>query len=56
MKDESDRLGQHWIQGLYQEYRRRRRSERRLVTGVQTAILVFLFGLWEIAGRVKWID
>ncbi|AET60731.1 ABC transporter permease [Paenibacillus terrae] len=56
MKGEADRLGQHWIQGLYQEYRLRRRSERRLVTGVQTAILVFLFVLWEIAGRMKWID
>ncbi|MGM1020436.1 MAG: ABC transporter permease [Bacillota bacterium] len=56
MKGEGDRLGERWIQGLYQEYQRSRRSERRLVTGVQTAILVFLFVLWEVAGRMKWID
>ncbi|WP_068499739.1 ABC transporter permease [Paenibacillus kribbensis] len=56
MRDEEDRLEQRWIQELHQKYRLDRRSQRRLVTGVQTAILLLLFVLWEIAGRMKWID
>ncbi|AIW40345.1 MULTISPECIES: ABC transporter permease [Paenibacillus] len=56
MKDEADQLEQRWIQGLHQAYLRSRRSQRWLVTGVQTAILLLLFVLWEIAGRLKWID
>ncbi|AHM66430.1 ABC transporter permease [Paenibacillus polymyxa] len=56
MKNEADQLEQRWIQGLHQTYLRNRRLQKWLVTGVQTAILLLLFVLWEIAGRLKWID
>lgn len=57
MKDELQRITRStWIEHLHQEYKRRKQIDKRRVLSVQTGILVLLFLLWEVAGRLKWID
>jgi len=44
------------IQDLHRAHLLRKRKLGRKVLGTQLLILFALFGLWEIAGRNKWID
>jgi len=41
---------------IYRDYLMKGARTRRLVLSAQLAILVLFLGLWEIAGRYKWID
>lgn len=41
---------------IYQEYRRKLRKETSYVRLTQLLVLIGFFGLWEIAGRLRWID
>ncbi|RUT35983.1 ABC transporter permease [Paenibacillus zeisoli] len=45
-----------WLQSLYRDYQHRKRRSRRVVLFTQLSILLSLILLWEIAGRLKWID
>lgn len=44
------------MDGLYGRYKAKTRQIRGLAALTQLAILVLSLGLWEIAGRSKWID
>jgi NitT/TauT family transport system permease protein len=41
---------------IYKRYKKNKRKEKTLVILTQMAILISFFGLWEMAGRMKWID
>lgn len=41
---------------IYKEYRLQQRKRNRLIRLTQLLILLFSFGLWELAGRLRWID
>ncbi|WP_442604016.1 ABC transporter permease [Paenibacillus sp. KN14-4R] len=41
---------------LYQQFMKARRTQRTQVRIVQLVILFVMLGLWEVAGRLKWID
>lgn len=41
---------------IYRDYLMKGARTRRLVLSAQLAILILFLGLWEIAGRYKWID
>ncbi|WP_374954617.1 ABC transporter permease, partial [Paenibacillus sp. AR247] len=41
---------------MHTAHLRRQRKLRAQVLSVQMAILVLFFALWEVAGRLKWID
>lgn len=45
-----------WISEELVVFRRKKKREKRLVTAVQLVILLVLVGLWELAGRLGWID
>ncbi|WP_223066282.1 ABC transporter permease [Paenibacillus caui] len=45
-----------WVQREYANVRRRKKRVSLLVHGVQALILIVLIGLWELAGRLRWID
>lgn len=46
-----------WLpEQIYKEYRSRQRKRNRLIRLTQLLILLVSFGLWELAGRLKWID
>lgn len=45
-----------WLQGIHERHMRQKRKIKNRVIMVQTALLVLFFALWEIAGRLKWID
>lgn len=45
-----------WLHSLYQDYQHRKRRSRRVVLFTQLSILFSLILLWEIAGRLKWLD
>lgn len=44
------------VQQTYAAYRNRERRFRAHVSVTQLCILVLMIGLWELAGRLKWID
>ncbi|RAP77493.1 ABC transporter permease [Paenibacillus montanisoli] len=41
---------------IYAAFKRARNKEKLIVHLTQALLLVFLLGLWEYAGRAKWID
>jgi NitT/TauT family transport system permease protein len=41
---------------IHQQYLRQQNKETRFVYWTQLAILLFSLGLWEVAGRLKWVD
>lgn len=43
-------------QQIHEKYVSQRKKERRQVRWTQLAILLISMGLWETAGRLKWID
>lgn len=43
-------------ESIYREHRNRNRRTTAAVITTQIAILVLFIGLWELAGRFKWID
>lgn len=43
-------------QQIYREYKERQSKRNRLIRMTQLLILAACFGLWELAGRLKWID
>lgn len=45
-----------WLQEKWQLHRKRKRRMSNYVVGVQALILVLFVGLWELAGRLRWID
>lgn len=45
-----------WVQSIYREYQARKRRQGRVVLATQLAILLSLILLWELAGRLKWLD
>ncbi|MWC28158.1 ABC transporter permease subunit [Paenibacillus sp. MMS18-CY102] len=45
-----------WMKPLYAEHQKRARRRTAAVFVVRTVILVLFIGLWEAAGRNKWID
>lgn len=47
---------QDGVRSLFQQHVQRKKRLRRVVIGTQLIILVAFFALWEIAGRLKWID
>lgn len=44
------------LQSIYQSHRKRFKKKQKLVLSVQIVILIAFFAMWEIAGRLKWID
>ncbi|WIV17864.1 ABC transporter permease [Paenibacillus polygoni] len=48
--------GQDWLTQIHSQYSRKRKSLRRKVSLTQIGILIMMFLLWEVAGRMKWID
>lgn len=49
-------LSEDGIQALHAAHLKRQKRQRLQVFSVQIAILLLFFALWEIAGRLKWID
>ncbi|GGG13156.1 ABC transporter permease [Paenibacillus aceti] len=47
---------QDWIKQQWLGHRRLKTKRKRLVLATQLSILLVLIGLWELAGRLKWID
>ncbi|GIP19963.1 ABC transporter permease [Paenibacillus sp. J22TS3] len=45
-----------WLKSIHQDFKRRKRKAGRIVLAVQLAILLSLIILWELAGRLKWVD
>lgn len=46
-----------WLsQQIFMDYKERQSKRNRLIRFTQLLILIASFGLWEIAGRLKWID
>lgn len=45
-----------WVEREYQQFQSRKKRETRRVLGTQLLLLLLLIGLWEIAGRLKWVD
>jgi NitT/TauT family transport system permease protein len=41
---------------IHKSYKKAKIREKLLITATQTAILIFFMGLWEISGRLQWID
>lgn len=52
LKPHEDELPQR----VFREYQARRSKRSRLIRLTQLLILLAGFGLWELAGRLKWID
>ncbi|MEI7024371.1 ABC transporter permease [Paenibacillus sp. y28] len=44
------------IEHVQQAYLTAQRKQRRLVLASQISLLALFFGLWELAGRLRWID
>ncbi|CAH1195146.1 Putative aliphatic sulfonates transport permease protein SsuC [Paenibacillus plantiphilus] len=49
-------MGKSWIQDLHREHLRGARRRRGAVRLTQALLLIGLLGLWETAGRLRWID
>lgn len=45
-----------WINEKWREHNKRKKAKTRLVWTTQLAILVIGILLWELAGRLKWVD
>lgn len=45
-----------WTHAKWQQHRRKKRRMSRLVLMTQLLLLVAFIGLWELAGRLKWVD
>lgn len=54
--EQAKRVGERIAAEAYAGYVRRRRRSTALILAAQLVILVGSIGLWEIAGRQKWID
>ncbi|RAV02364.1 ABC transporter permease [Paenibacillus sp. YN15] len=54
MKESSEPLS--LTRRVWEEYRAAQQKRNRLVRLTQLLILLGAFGLWELAGRLKWID
>jgi len=53
---EKPRIRETWLRELHQGHLRQVSAWRRKVLAVQLALLVAMFVLWELAGRLRWID
>ncbi|PZT52063.1 ABC transporter permease [Paenibacillus silvae] len=45
-----------WLEELHHKHMRRLTKWRHHILAVQLSMLVFMFLLWELAGRLRWID
>ncbi|CAH1190763.1 MULTISPECIES: ABC transporter permease [unclassified Paenibacillus] len=54
--EEKPRIRETWLRELHQGHLRQVSAWRRKVLTVQLALLVAMFVLWELAGRLRWID
>ncbi|WP_339272953.1 ABC transporter permease [Paenibacillus sp. FSL W8-0426] len=54
--EEKPRIRETWLRELHQGHLRQVSAWRRKVLAVQLALLVAMFVLWELAGRLRWID
>lgn len=45
-----------WLKDIHARHLRQKRKTQNRVLAVQTALLLLFFLLWELAGRMKWID
>ncbi|WP_212939294.1 ABC transporter permease [Paenibacillus antibioticophila] len=45
-----------WIKEKWLQHRRRKKRRARQVLATQLLLLLSLIGLWELAGRLRWID
>lgn len=45
-----------WLEDIYRRYMTRQRTVNTAVLSVQLLILALFLGLWEAAGRLRWID
>ncbi|MBU5672460.1 ABC transporter permease [Paenibacillus brevis] len=52
--EESDR--KLWIKEKWLQHRKRKKRMARQVLATQLLLLLSLIGLWELAGRLRWID
>lgn len=52
----SQESNSEWLTGLHTKYKARSRKRTLAVMLVRTVILLLFVGLWEAAGRNKWID
>ncbi|QCT02680.1 ABC transporter, permease protein [Paenibacillus algicola] len=52
----SQENGGAWLDDMHAVHLRRKRKESRLVLAVQLLLLAVFFALWEVAGRLSWID
>lgn len=54
--EERPRIRETWLRELHQGHLRQVTAWRRKVLAVQLALLIAMFVLWELAGRLRWID
>lgn len=54
--EEKPRIRETWLRELHQGHLRQVSAWRRKVLAVQLALLAAMFVLWELAGRLRWID
>lgn len=47
---------QMWLNELWRQHKAKKRRMTRMVLIVQMSMLITAIALWEIAGRLKWID
>ncbi|MFD2670683.1 ABC transporter permease [Marinicrinis sediminis] len=45
-----------WTQHIHEQYKRQQRIRKSWVWATQMALLTLFFGLWELAGQMKWVD
>ncbi|RCX23494.1 NitT/TauT family transport system permease protein [Fontibacillus phaseoli] len=45
-----------WIREKYHQHKKTKRRMSRLVLSTQLLLLIALIGLWELAGRLRWVD
>lgn len=55
-REKQEMRREEWMQKLHQGHMKQVAEWRRKVLAVQLSLLVCMFLLWELAGRLRWID
>lgn len=55
-KNQKQEMRDEWMRQLHQSHIQQVARWRHKVLAVQLSMLVFMFLLWELAGRLRWID
>lgn len=55
-EQEKQEIRERWLQTLHHNHKRKMSRWRNHILAVQLSLLVCMFLLWELAGRLRWID